>query len=72
MVKTNPALQGKKVEVLHKGKLLHRGVVLGEDEIFKDTILVGLTETTVSSAKPVGGNKYISIFRARSKDLKVI
>jgi hypothetical protein len=71
-VKTTSDLQDKQVKVLYKGQVLHKGVVLGEDEIFKDVILVGVTETTVSDRKPTAGQKYISIYRARRRELEVV
>lgn len=71
-VNTTLDLQDKKVIVLSKGKELHRGVVLGEDRVFEDTIFVGLTSTTIPGVAKPTGQKYISIFRASRKQLKVI
>ncbi len=75
LVKTSSDLQGKTVRVeLRKMKGHHHiGVVLGEDKIFKDTIIVGLTYTTVGNQpEPRPGRKYISFFHASRKQLTVI
>lgn len=69
MVKT--ALQDKRVTV-KVGKYTHTGVVLGEDKIFKDTILVGVTSTTIPGVTLKNGQRYISVYRAKPSQLKVI
>lgn len=70
LVKTDDKLQDKKVHVMKNRKILHTGIVLGEDKVFKNTILVGLTETSLNITKKPG-QQFISIYRAKQSELKL-
>lgn len=71
IVKTTSDLQDKAVKVKLGGKHFHRGIVVGEDRVFKDTIVVGVIESTLMPGKKPA-NKYLSFFRAKRKQLAII
>lgn len=71
LIKTTADLQDKKVHVKMSRGEHQIGIVLGEDRVFKDTIIVGVTENSFGTKKPAGA-KYISLFRARRKQLTIL
>ena len=67
-------ISGKTVDVLQTGsksKILHKGVVLGCDPFFTDTILVGVTWTSIPGIELKHGRQFISIFKTKRNRLVV-
>jgi hypothetical protein len=65
---------GDKVSVsVLRGKYRHQGVILGFDEVFKDTIAIGVTSTTLPRKRnQKRADGFISIFYASAKQLSAI
>jgi hypothetical protein len=80
MIKTTPDLQGKqvRVKVPGPGKKFMIGKVLGEDRVFKNTYLIGITELSWAATKPNGkplvrqANGLFSVYRGGRKSFELI
>jgi len=71
MKDTNPYYQDKMVHVMSGKKVLHTGIVLGEDKIIGN-LFIGLTSSTLSHEPLKKGQKFISIFRTSAKKVKLV
>jgi hypothetical protein len=61
---------GDKVTVsVSRGRYRHNGVVIGFDEVFKDTIIIGVVSTTLPRKHVKRPDGFISIFYASAKQL---
>lgn len=66
----HPTLQDKVVDVKSvKGGWLHRGVVLGCDPVFTDSVHIGVTASSIPGATNKPNQKYISVFRTSASKL---
>jgi hypothetical protein len=67
---TDLSIQDKNVNVMSGNKILHTGIVLGEDKIMGN-VFVGLTSSSLSHDPLLKGQKFISIFRTNIKKIKL-